>query len=83
MHEYQALLGEGQAVKVIMQVFADAPYTTLLLTLNLFASIMGLAMLNIENAKIDFTHNKGGVCYLLEESLHHERRTILKRLLIP
>jgi phosphohistidine phosphatase SixA len=42
-----------------------------------------LGLLVAENAKIDVTLKKGGVCYLSADDLHQEHRAILEWLLTP
>jgi phosphohistidine phosphatase len=42
-----------------------------------------LGLLTAENAKIDITLKKGGVCYLSADDLHHEHQATLEWLLTP
>ncbi len=42
-----------------------------------------VSVLAAENAKIDVTLKKGGVCYLSADDLHHEHRATLEWLLTP
>jgi phosphohistidine phosphatase len=42
-----------------------------------------VGLLVAENAKIDVTLKKGGVCYLSADELHHEHRATLEWLLTP
>jgi phosphohistidine phosphatase len=42
-----------------------------------------VGLLVAENAKIDVTLKKGGVCYLSADDLHHEHRATLEWLLTP
>jgi len=42
-----------------------------------------VGLLVAENAKIDVTLKKGGVCYLSADDLHHEHRAALEWLLTP
>ena len=42
-----------------------------------------VGLLAAENAKIDITLKKGGVCYLSADDLHHEHRATLEWLLTP
>ena len=42
-----------------------------------------VGLLAAENAKIDVTLKKGGVCYLSADDLHHEHRATLEWLLTP
>ena len=42
-----------------------------------------MGLLVAENAKIDVTLKKGGVCYLSADDLHHEHRATLEWLLTP
>lgn|SRR5574341_1699846 len=42
-----------------------------------------VGLLVAENTKIDITLKKGGVCYLLADGLHQERRATLEWLLTP
>jgi len=42
-----------------------------------------VGLLGAENAKIDVTLKKGGVCYLSADDLHHEHRATLEWLLTP
>jgi phosphohistidine phosphatase len=42
-----------------------------------------VGLLVAENAKIDVTLKKGGVCYLSTDDLHHEHRATLEWLLTP
>lgn len=42
-----------------------------------------IGVLATENARLDITLKKGGVCYLAADNLHHEHRATLEWLLTP